>query len=47
MRAASISSEKVEETEHFQMMRSFWANPGRFVKDALADAEDEENAALE
>jgi hypothetical protein len=32
----------VEETEHFRMMRAFWSNPDAFVKDALAEAEDEE-----
>jgi predicted ATPase len=36
----------VEETEHFRMMRAFWADPDAFVKDALADTDDE-NTALE
>jgi len=37
----------VQETEHFRMMRSFWSNPDAFMKDALADAEDEESAESE
>ena len=35
------------QTEHFRMMRSFWSNPDAFMKDALADAEDEESAESE
>ena len=37
---------KVEETEHFRMMREFWADPDGFMKDALADA-DREQAEFE
>ncbi len=30
----------VEETEHFRMMREFWADPESFMQQALADADD-------
>jgi predicted ATPase len=32
----------VEETEHFRLMREFWADPDGFVKEALADADREQ-----
>jgi predicted ATPase len=34
-----LSPIQVEETEHFRMMREFWANPDAFMKEALAEGE--------
>jgi predicted ATPase len=34
-----LSPIRLEETEHFRMMREFWANPDAFMKEALAEAE--------
>ena len=30
----------VEETEHFRMMREFWADPEGFMQQALADVDE-------
>jgi predicted ATPase len=34
-----LSPIRLEETEHFRMMREFWANPDAFMKEALAEVE--------
>lgn len=34
-----LSEISLEETEHFRMMREFWANPDAFMKEALAEVE--------
>jgi predicted ATPase len=36
-----LSGIDVEETEHFRMMREFWADPAGFMKQVLADVDDE------
>src|SRR5437764_1475422 len=36
-----LSEIRVEETDHFRMMREFWADPGSFMKEALAEVEEE------
>jgi predicted ATPase len=36
-----LSEISVEETEHFAMMRAFWADPGAFMKEALQDVGNE------
>jgi len=35
-----LSEIDVEETEHFRMMREFWADPAAFMKQALSDVDD-------
>ncbi len=37
-----LSEVCVEETEHFRLMREFWADPDGFVKEALAEADREQ-----
>jgi len=36
-----LSEISVEETDHFRMMRAFWSNPDAFMKEALAEIDDE------
>jgi predicted ATPase len=36
-----LSEISVEETEHFRMMREFWADPRAFMKEALSNLDDE------
>ncbi len=35
---------RVEDTEHFRLMREFWVNPDAFMREALADADELLNA---